>query len=129
MSKAVLRQIHPVLPVRNVTRSIKYYVEKLGFTLGFKDVGDDPKYAGVIRDGIEIHLQWHDANDWIEGMDSSLLRIYVEQVESLYAEYEPKAVFHDKTTLRKTPWGTKEFGLYDIDKNGLIFYKNFPSLE
>lgn len=124
MNKAFLKQIHPVLPVRNVTKSINYYVQKLGFELGFKDVGDDPKYAGVRRDGIEIHLQWHDASDWTEGMDCPLLRIYVEEVDLIFEEYQTKTVFHNNTALRNTVWGTREFGFYDLDRNGLIFYKD-----
>lgn len=129
MRKAILERIDPVLPVRNVSESIAYYVNKLGFKLSFKDDGEDPKYAGVVRDGIGIHLQWHDENDWKEGMDSSLLRIYVDEVEALFEEYKTQSVFHENTSVRQTPWGTMEFGLYDIDKNGLIFYKNFPSME
>ncbi len=122
--KAHLKQIHPVLPVRNVSKSMMYYQDLLGFNIAFKDPGNDPKYAGIQRDAIEIHLQWHDEKDWVEGMDSSLLRIYVEAVDDLFDEYQTKAVFHDRTALRDTAWGTREFGIYDIDKNGLIFYKD-----
>lgn len=122
--KAHLKQIHPVLPVRNVSKSMRYYQDLLGFNIAFKDPGNDPKYAGIQRDAIEIHLQWHDQKDWVEGMDSSLLRIYVEAVDDLFDEYQTKAVFHDRTALRDTAWGTREFGIYDIDKNGLIFYKD-----
>lgn len=122
--KASLKQIHPVLPVRDVSQSISYYSDKLGFKLAFKDQGSNPRYAGIQRDAIEIHLQWHDLNDWTAGMDSSLLRIYVEAVDDLFDEYQSKSVFHDRTALRNTAWGTREFGIYDIDKNGLIFYKD-----
>ncbi|MBO6607153.1 VOC family protein [Psychroserpens sp.] len=123
--KGRLKQIHPVLPVRNVSESISYYTDKLGFTLAFKDAVDSPRYAGVKRDAIEIHLQWHDANDWINGMDSCLLRIYAENIDDLFNEYKSNSVFHEQTDLRDTAWGTREFGIYDEDKNGLIFYKDF----
>ncbi|MCD2260882.1 VOC family protein [Psychroserpens luteolus] len=124
MSKAFLKQIHPVLPVRHVMDAVNYYVNKLGFKLAFKDVGDHPGYAGVIRDGIEIHLQWHDENDWTEGMDSVLLRIYVDEVDALFEEYKTTAVFHQNTNLSDTTWGTREFGIYDENKNGLVFYRD-----
>lgn len=124
MAKAYLKQIHPVLPVRNVMEAIHYYTEKLGFTLAFKDAGDAPGYAGVTRDDIEIHLQWHDENDWTEGMDSALLRIYVNHVDLLFDEYKTTSVFHEHTALKDTTWGTREFGFYDIDKNGLVFYRD-----
>lgn len=121
---AYLKQIHPVLPVKNVTEAIKYYVEKLGFKLAFKDAGDHSGYAGVRRDGIEIHLQWHDGKDWENGMDSTLLRIYVDEVDVLFEAYKTQSVFHNNTSLKDTPWGTREFGFYDMDNNGLVFYKD-----
>ena len=121
---AYLKQIHPVLPVRHVSSSIDYYIEKLGFKLAFKDDGNDPKYGGICRDGIEIHLQWHDENDWKDGMDSGLLRIYVEEVDALFDEFKKQSIFHENTAVRDTAWGTREFAFYDIDKNGLIFYKD-----
>lgn len=129
MSKAILNQIHPVLPVRDVSKSIDYYVQKLAFKLAFKDDGDEPKYAGLVRDNIEFHLQWHDAKEWSDGMTSSLLRIYVEDIDELFEEYRSNSVLHTNTDLRNTTWGTCEFGIYDLDMNGLIFYKNIPSLE
>ncbi|WP_299335838.1 VOC family protein [uncultured Psychroserpens sp.] len=121
---AYLKQIHPVLPVKNVTEAIQYYVEKLGFKLAFKDTGDHPSYAGVRKDGIEIHLQWHDEKDWENGMDSALLRIYVDEVDILFEVYKARSVFHNNTSLKDTPWGTREFGFYDMDNNGLVFYKD-----
>lgn len=122
--KGVLQAIHPVLPVKNVTEAIDYYVNKLGFQLGFKDAGDDPKYGGVRRDGIEIHLQWHDAKEWEVGIDRPMLRIYTKNVTALFNEYKEQDVFHKNTTLKETAWGTKEFGFYDLDSNGLVFYRS-----
>ncbi len=122
--KGYLKNIHPVLPVKNVRNALDYYVNQLGFSLGFKDSGEDPKYGGVRRDGIEIHLQWHDEKEWDNGLDRPLLRIYVEAVDVLFEEYQTKDVFHENTALRITDWGTKEFGVYDLYGNGLIFYKD-----
>ena len=122
--KGYLKQIHPVLPVKSVTEAIFYYTQKLGFKLAFKDEGDDPKYAGITRDGIEIHLQWHDEKEWEDAIDRPLLRIYVEDVDALFDEYKTQDVFHENTRLRDTAWGTREFGVYDISSNGLIFYRD-----
>ena len=59
----MLREVHPVLPCQDVASSIEFYVHKLGFTLVFQDA-DDPGYAGVRRDCVELHLQWHDSKEW-----------------------------------------------------------------
>ena len=122
--KGCLRQIHPVLPVKNVKEAIYYYTQKLGFKLHFKDVGEDPKYGGVGRDEIEIHLQWHDAQEWEKGLDRPMLRIYVDHIEALFEDYKTKGVFHNKTALKDTSWKTREFAFYDLNGNGLVFYRD-----
>lgn len=115
-----LLQVQPVLPARDVARLAKYYVEKLGFRLIFQD-GTEPRYAGLRRDNVELHLQWHDPNEW-NGLDRPMLRFLVSDVDALFREYKSQGVFHDRTALRSTPWGTREFAFYDPDQNGLTFY-------
>lgn len=120
---SVFKSVHPVIPVRNVKSAIDYYTNKLGFKLRFSDAGDNPGYAGVGRDDVEIHLQWHDESSF-ELVEKLLLRLFVSDVDSLFAEYSDKDVFHEGTALRNTAWGTREFAFYDPDKNGLIFYRD-----
>ncbi|MBB3123667.1 catechol 2,3-dioxygenase-like lactoylglutathione lyase family enzyme [Mesoflavibacter sabulilitoris] len=122
--QAKLHQIHPVLPVKNVLESLKFYVNKLGFTIAFANDSKQPTYAGIRRDDIEIHLQWHDAKEWDVEVDRPMLRIVTENVDILFQEYNFKNVFNKDTKVRNTDWGTKEFAFYDIDKNGLVFYQN-----
>lgn len=121
MAKGYLHTVHPVLPVRDMVASLRYYVEKLGFTIAFADDQHKPMYAGITRDGIEIHLQWHDASNWKQ-MNASSLRFVTRDIEALYKEYESQDVFHTNTSLKETPWGTREFAFYDPDMNGLTFY-------
>lgn len=115
--------VNPVLPVRNVATAIHYYTEKLGFRLLFQDSKENPTYAGIGRDGVAIHLQWHDEADFT-GVDQPALRFVVADVDSLFAEYQDKGVFHANTALQDTPWGTREFAFYDGDGNGLFFYRD-----
>jgi uncharacterized glyoxalase superfamily protein PhnB len=124
MKKGYLHQIHPVLPVKNVVEALSFYVIKLGFSIAFADNGKDPKYAGIRKDDIEIHLQWHDEVEWKLTIDRPMLRIVTENIEALFEEYSTKGVFHEKTALKDTAWGTKEFAFYDLYKNGLTFYSN-----
>lgn len=122
--KAYLHQIHPILPVKNVVEALKYYVNKLDFTIAFADDSKNPTYAGIRRDGIEIHLQWHDSKEWELALDRPMLRIVTQNIENLFEEYKTKDVFHEKTSLRETAWNTKEFAFYDLYKNGLTFYQD-----
>lgn len=119
-----LNKVHPVLPVKNVKKAIDFYVNRLGFKQAFKDQGDNPGYAGVVRDAVEIHLQWHDAKEWDAGIDRPMLRFVCENIDELFAEYATTAVFHENTGFKKTPWNTREFAFYDLYQNGLTFYED-----
>src|SRR5260370_37370443 len=52
--------------VRDVAAPIQFY-QLLGFEPAFRDAPVEPKYAGVRRDGVELHLQWHGAKDFSQG--------------------------------------------------------------
>ncbi|MGB5436020.1 MAG: VOC family protein [Maribacter sp.] len=122
--KGYLHQIHPVLPVKNVVDALDFYVNRLGFKIAFADDSKNPTYAGVIRDGIEIHLQRHDPIEWESELDRPMLRIVTENIGTLYEEYFEKDVFQAHTLLKETAWGTREFGFFDPDQNGLTFYRD-----
>lgn len=122
--KGYLHQIHPVLPVRDVIEALDFYVNRLGFKIAFADDSKKPTYSGIIKDGIEIHLQLHDAAEWEKTVNRPMLRIVTENIDALFEEYALKDVFHSHTLLRETAWGTKEFAFYDPFKNGLTFYRD-----
>ena len=113
--------VHPVLPVQDVRAAARFYCEKLGFSPLFADSDDDPRYAGVGRDGVEIHLQWHDPAEWAS-VDRPQLRFLVEDVDGVYAEFKSAGAIPEGKVVRDTAWGTREFAFFDPDKNGLAFY-------
>ncbi|MEM8717468.1 MAG: VOC family protein [Cyanobacteria bacterium P01_G01_bin.4] len=121
--RARLRAVKPVLPSQDVAVSVAFYVERLGFRLLGCDSETDTRYAVVARDGVELHIQWHDAKAW-SAVERPMLRILVPSVERLHGEYEQAEVFHENTALRETPWGTREFAFFDPYMNGLTFYKD-----
>lgn len=90
-------KVAPVLPSRDIQRSLDYYVGKLGFTHSFIDASndqDDPKYIGLERDAAELHVQWHSADEWQDMNSSPLIRLIVDDVDALFAEYELQGVFN-----------------------------------
>ncbi|MEM7336052.1 MAG: VOC family protein [Chloroflexota bacterium] len=123
MKKAHFKAIHPVLPVRDVPKAIKQYVEKLGFELIFVDSTEDNRYAGIQRGNVMLHLQWHDEVGF-DSVEKLNLRFEIDDVDALFTEYENCGLFHEHTALRDTPWGTREFAFYDMDSNGLTFYRD-----
>lgn len=120
--------VHPVLPSRDVPLAIAWYVHKLGFHMQFVDDPAGPRYAGLRRDAVAFHLQWHDEDEW-ERIERPMLRLNIDNVAELFEEYRDKGVFHEQTALRKTDWGTEEFAFFDRDMNGLTFYRDLEPGE
>jgi catechol 2,3-dioxygenase-like lactoylglutathione lyase family enzyme len=126
---ATLQALHPVLASNDMAASIAFY-GRLGFTLRFKDNPDDPKYAGVQRDGIEFHIQWAAADQWAPGIDRPTYRIRVSDVDALYDAFMRSGALDARSNLGSpwakpadTPWRTREFHLRDPGHNGLQFYR------
>lgn len=123
-AKEQFLNVHPVLAVKDVLKSLDFYVNKLGFAVTFADHKTTPTYAGIRRGNVEIHLQKHDASEWQNNIDRPMLRFLTLNTSALFDEYKTKNVFHEKTSLKETAWETKEFAFYDIDQNGLTFYED-----
>jgi catechol 2,3-dioxygenase-like lactoylglutathione lyase family enzyme len=124
-----LESVQPVLMSRDVMASVRFY-ERLGFTLAFQDNPQDPRYAGVVRDGVELHLQWQDESQWAYPIDRPVYRFLVQEVDALYAELRDQGALAGNDTVDSpwlapddTPWGTREFHVFDPDRNGLQFYR------
>ena len=118
----MLKAIQPVLMSRDVSRSIRFF-ESLGFAPAFFDSGDSPRYAGIRRDGLELHLQRHDPAEWVDGVDRPTYRFVTEDPVQLHREFCRSGV-PDMTEPRRTEWGTEEFHVRDPDGNGLQFYRD-----
>lgn len=104
----------PVLPALDISKSIIFYEQRLGFTKRFEF--DD--YAGLTRDAIEVHL-WLCEDSHIP--KSTSCRINVKNIEELYAEYQRVDVIHPNSKLELKPWGLKEFVVLDLNGNAIHF--------
>ena len=133
VTHAVFAQVCPVLPVRDLGASVTFCTERLGFTFAFGDrVGAPlldgtgaPGYAGLRRDGVELHLQWQDEDEFAKRtVGPAMLRFQVADLDTLFDEYAAAGVLHDRTRLRETAWDTREFSIRDPDGNGLTFYRD-----
>lgn len=115
--------VHPVLGAHDVPATVAWYVDKLGFSRLFDDGGTPVRYAGVQRDGVEIHIQWHGVESFAgpDG-DCPAYRFVVDDPDALFAEYSAKGVAG--APVRDTPWGTREFGVYDPNGMALSFYRS-----
>jgi catechol 2,3-dioxygenase-like lactoylglutathione lyase family enzyme len=121
--RARFEAVHPVIPVRDVAAAIEYY-GRLGFVLAFRDPSGPTRYAGIRRDDVEVHLQWMDEAHFAGSADRNGLRFMVDDVDLLYSELGDREVLTAGSTVRDTPWMTREFAFYDPDGNGLTFYRD-----
>ncbi len=127
----------PAIPVLDVTASVAFYRERLGFRARHHDGG----FAVVTRDAAVLHLweagdtSWRQRRSWEHPVSSGAesfiagtasCRIHVEGVEELYDELRASEVLHpvSKNGLSVTDFGTREFATLDCDGNLLTFYQS-----
>ncbi|SFA87853.1 VOC family protein [Algoriphagus aquimarinus] len=113
----------PVLPSQNIARDIDWYSHNFGFVKTF----GDHMYAGMRLEDIVIHLQWHadTAADPILG--GSVVRIFVKNIEPYFESLVVKGVVKCDKLIKNTPWGTHEFGLYDLNNNSIFIVEDIET--
>jgi catechol 2,3-dioxygenase-like lactoylglutathione lyase family enzyme len=122
--RPVFMAVEPQLFVTDVVASCDYYAEKLGFTVAFL-YGDPPYYGQIYRDGVQLNLRQvermpFDSDFRTREIDALAATIIVEDVATLYAEYETAgATFHQQ--LQTEEWGTKTIIVSDPDGNLIAF--------
>ena len=122
------KDVIPILDVRNISRALDYYVEKLGFQVEFRYTEDPDNYAGIYRDSVYLHMQCQHEDEFVTGTAGRLrVRIIVDDPDTLYHEYKAKGIFTSDVQIRDTAWGTREFGFRDLDGNALIFYRDLTN--
>jgi len=121
----MIRAIAPQFFTMDISRTLAYYQEKLGF----KCVGtwqDPPVYAIVARDRHAIHFRCAEPPKANAGKYSDeLLDAYlsVEDADALYAEYASQGVEFTRG-LGDMPWRSREFVVKDCDGRLLAFGAN-----
>ena len=121
--RPVLLTIEPQLFVTDMPRAIAFFVEKLGFSIGFT-YGEPPFYAQVVRDAAMLNLR-HVDRPVIDRSESDLLSaaITVSHAGRLFVEFKDRGVpFHEKLT--REPWheaGQGSFIVEDPDGNLILF--------
>ncbi len=125
-SRAVIAGAEPQLFVADIKASCEFFTGKLGFAVAFT-YGEPPFYAQVKRDGARINLRCierplidADQRDREQLLSASLTVATAEQIEALFLEFQAAGVMFFQT-LRREPWGARDFILRDPDGNLLLF--------
>ena len=125
-SKATIVGAEPQLFVADIKKSCEFFGEKLGFSLVFS-YGKPPFYAQVGRDAARLNLRCVE-RPVIESMvrdrevllSASMTVGTADEIKLLFLEFRSAGVaFHQ--TLKKQPWGAKNFVVKDPDGNLLLF--------
>lgn len=119
-----LKAAIPILPTDDMDKALAFYTERLGFTEKFRDNEKAPKYVGIERDGIELHLvEVTPAQTAKLVASQTMCRFPVDDVDALYKEFNKhKDVIHPNGKLATKPWGTREFGVLDPAGVCLTFF-------
>ena len=115
-----LKEIIPVLPSSDIPRDVKWYKTNLGFEFDF----GDNMYCGLRKENIYIHLQWHADTDEDPLLGGSVIRIFVNDIVVAFEEIKKLASLPEDKLLFNTPWGTHEFGIYDLNRNSIYFVQD-----
>jgi catechol 2,3-dioxygenase-like lactoylglutathione lyase family enzyme len=121
----MFKETHPIVGTRDMQRAVEFYTRQLGFKLAFGDKADPPNYVGFRRDAVELHMQFQFEHE----MGTIRLRFLAEDPDALFNEFRQRRVECTPNKVHNTSWGTREFALYDLDRNALTFYRDLTSAE
>jgi uncharacterized glyoxalase superfamily protein PhnB len=125
-TKAVIIAAEPQLFVADIKSSCDFFASKLGFAVGFT-YGEPPFFAQVGRDGARINLRCveqpvigPELRDREQLLSAALTVATAGEITQLFLEFQATgAVFFQ--TIKREPWGAKNFIVSDIDGNLLLF--------
>lgn len=127
----VAKRFDPALPQVYVTdfeASCRFYVEELGFEIGYT-YGEPAFYGLVQRGDTRLNLRHVDVSPFVEGVrDREALltaAITVDDVSALFEEYRARGVSFQQE-LKRQPWGAQDFVVRDPDGN-LIEFATFDA--
>jgi uncharacterized glyoxalase superfamily protein PhnB len=125
-SKAKIVCAEPQLFVTDIKRSCEFFQKKLGFSLVFT-YGEPPYYAQVARDAAHLNLRCVErpviesaVRDREQLLSVSMTVATADEIKLLYLEFQSAGVAFTQT-LKKQPWGAKNFIVNDPDGNRLLF--------
>lgn len=114
-----LTALAPILTTDDMGRSVRFYVEVLGFTCGMRTAG----YSNLYRDAVRIMLAAPNAHsDWKGPQFTGQLYIGLEtaeEVDALWAKVKDRAkVIY---AVDDFDYGAHEFGIRDDNGYSLAF--------
>jgi len=119
----LLKDVIPIVCVRDVKACAAFFQEKLGFKIDFLH-GVPPFYGSVSRDGVCLHIRYVQQPYFAQtaAQEKSLIfaSVEVSNVQGLFKEFKARGVEFAQT-LKKQAWGGSDFQVRDPDGNTISF--------
>jgi len=113
-SAAKFEAVTPRLPVRDVEKALGFYVDKLGFRLGWK-WGNPLTHANVCRDAVSLDLIAAPA----ERCGTAMAYVQLSGVDAYFSELKGRNV--DSSEPSDRPYGMRDFEVVDPNGNRIAF--------
>ena len=114
--KTKFTSLTPIFSVSDLSKSIEFYTETLGFQLDFI-YGEPQFYAGLFKDSVELHLV---SKNLRQPVGSGNLSILTNEVDDLYQK-----LLNSKVEILVPPddrdYGLRDFSCRDLDGNIIVF--------
>lgn len=122
----ILSSTSAQLFVADIQASCDFFTAKLGFTIDFV-YGDPPFYGQVVRDKAQLALRQvcepvfvGDIREREHLLSASITVDTGDELKQLFLDFQANEVtFHQ--TIRKEPWGARNFIVLDPDGNLILF--------
>jgi catechol 2,3-dioxygenase-like lactoylglutathione lyase family enzyme len=126
VQRPVLNSTEAQLFVADIQTSCDFYTDKLGFTVAFV-YGDPPYYGQVTRDKARLNLRVvgepvfaGDVREREGLLSASITVASADEIKQLFLSYQAVGVRFAQT-LKKEPWGARNFIVLDPDRNLILF--------
>ena len=106
-----------VLTVTDITASLAYYRDKLGFDLAF-EYGKPTFYAGICSGKVTLHLMSASRTERKPGQGA--VSIFVDNVDALHADLVKRGAKVIKAPANYD-YGMRDFDVADLDGNTIVF--------
>jgi hypothetical protein len=127
----MLQRVAPVILIREVVASVEFRKERAGFECD-EVFCNPPNFAMQSREAVTLMLaqapkgQELPPPNWRVLPECNQICIWADDVNSLYAEVQQRGAPID-FTIYYTSWGTREFGIQDLEVDNSVQNQTAPS--